>query len=477
VWRVAYAQTTMAQRPSGATPVAPRLRGFGVATPTVAVRPAGPAAAATTGSTAAAEARTDWDSGWRHDRFYGHVDGGGPANTRLQSGVVSVEPLRAVGVWHGWPPPPQQQPGGSFSPAWSDIRRYNEATAALVRRPGLVAGKPPPAPPRPPNPRDSREQQHRRPLHHQQRPPHPATREHPPAEALKTLVEVTFSHPGSIGMWFAERLWPDGERWLVVEAIAEGSQAAVVPQLHVGMVVHSVGDQLVDCEHVMTAQAAVEIMRARPLKLRFWAASEAAAAGHAEAAHLQRFPAAVARPRPRPGPRPGPRRNSFDSALAGPPSRPRRRAAPSNQSATHIHPHLNDISLVAEPFELESAVVPAVEVSGHGGQEEVRREQAQGSQPSRGLPEMSTVEPRRLDVRPRPFFDGFHCGMLVRIGARIPTCRRRRWCTQSSCLRGFSVSLSLSLSLCVCVCVCVCACVCVCVRVRHKCDRFVSVQR
>jgi hypothetical protein len=96
----------------------------------------------------------------------------------------------------------------------------------------------------------------------------------------QTLVEVIFSHPGSIGMRFAERLWPDGARWLVVEAIAEGSQAAMVPQLHIGMVVHSVGDQLIER---ITAQTAIEMMRARPVRLRFWPVPEAAA-GHA--AHL-----------------------------------------------------------------------------------------------------------------------------------------------------------------------------------------------
>jgi hypothetical protein len=86
--------------------------------------------------------------------------------------------------------------------------------------------------------------------------------------ADQTLVEVVFSHPGSLGLRFAERVSDgDGRRWLLVENIAEGTQAAMVPQLHNGMVVHSVGDQFIDA---LPSQTAIELMKQRPVKLRFW---------------------------------------------------------------------------------------------------------------------------------------------------------------------------------------------------------------
>ena len=88
----------------------------------------------------------------------------------------------------------------------------------------------------------------------------------PPAEdvvAEQTLVEVVFSHPSSIGMRFAERVSDEesGGRWLVVESIAGGTQAAMVPQLHSGMVVHSVGDKFID---QISSQHAIEMMKQRP---------------------------------------------------------------------------------------------------------------------------------------------------------------------------------------------------------------------
>ena len=88
--------------------------------------------------------------------------------------------------------------------------------------------------------------------------------------AAPGLVQAVFQQPGSIGMKFEE--WSgeqDGQthQWLKVTGITPGSQAAQNPELHVGMVVHSVGDQEV---HTLSNHIVQELMRQRPVVFRFW---------------------------------------------------------------------------------------------------------------------------------------------------------------------------------------------------------------
>ena len=90
------------------------------------------------------------------------------------------------------------------------------------------------------------------------------------------LVEVVFAERREVGLSFDERVeelpgQPGVDhRFLTVTGIKPGGQAAQDPRMHVGMVVHSIGDQEVHTFTGPEGAAAVELMRQRPVVFRFW---------------------------------------------------------------------------------------------------------------------------------------------------------------------------------------------------------------
>ncbi len=90
------------------------------------------------------------------------------------------------------------------------------------------------------------------------------------------LVEVVFAERREIGLSFDERVeelpgQPGvGHSFLTVTGIKPGGQAAQEPKMHVGMVVHSIGDQEVHTFKGPEGEAAVQLMRQRPVVFRFW---------------------------------------------------------------------------------------------------------------------------------------------------------------------------------------------------------------
>ena len=107
------------------------------------------------------------------------------------------------------------------------------------------------------------------------------------------LVEVVFSERREIGLSFDERVeelpgQPGGHRFLTVTGIKPGGQAAQDPRMHLGMVVHSIGDQAVHTFKGPEGEAAVQLMRQRPVVFRFWSvpAVEDHYAGSAVGSHV-----------------------------------------------------------------------------------------------------------------------------------------------------------------------------------------------
>lgn len=90
------------------------------------------------------------------------------------------------------------------------------------------------------------------------------------------LVEVVFVERREVGLSFEERVeelpgQPGVDhRFLTVTGIKPGGQAAQDPRMHVGMVVHSIGDQEVHTFTGPEGEAAVQLMQQRPVVFRFW---------------------------------------------------------------------------------------------------------------------------------------------------------------------------------------------------------------